>query len=81
MVIHESNVRDGYYDDALLEAENDMLEFSVPDLSPVTIAKVTVDNVSALDLIAEAEASYRAPGLETTSTDLILSDDNWSNSC
>lgn len=62
LVIHESNVRDGYYDVALLEAENDMLEFSVPDLSPVTIAKVTVDNVSALDLIGEAEAAETVEG-------------------
>ena len=32
-------------------------------------------------ITAFTEASYRAPGLEITSTDLMLSDDNWSNSC
>lgn len=51
LMIHESEVREGTFDVALVKPKNGMLEFSLADLSPVTIAKVKVDNVSNLNLV------------------------------
>ena len=53
LVIHESEKRIGTYDVTMVKPKKGMLEFSLDDLSPITIVKVKVDNVSNLDLIEE----------------------------
>ncbi len=57
LVIHESSKRTGMYDVVLENASSGKLEFSVADLSPVAIAKVTISNVATangtLDTVAD----------------------------
>lgn len=55
LVIHESEARVGTYDVTMVKPKNGMLEFSLADLSPVTIAKVKVDNVSNLNLVEDQD--------------------------
>ncbi len=50
LVIHESEKRIGFYDVALVKPQNKIIQFSVPDMSPITIAKVTVDEISNVSI-------------------------------
>ena len=47
-IIHESTEREGTYDVILTKANGNELGFEVPDLSPVTFTKVTINTVKEL---------------------------------
>ncbi|MDD3138751.1 MAG: leucine-rich repeat protein [Lachnospiraceae bacterium] len=48
LIVHESKVRTGTYDVLLARANQNELLINVPDLSPVTIAKITVDSAEEI---------------------------------
>lgn len=71
LVIHESEVRQGTYDVTMVKPKNGMLEFSLEDLSPITIAKVRLDDVSSIDLTEqESVESVNVPEEGTSSNTL-----------
>lgn len=71
LVIHESEVRQGTYDVTMVKPKNGMLEFSLEDLSPITIAKVRLDDVSSIDLTEqESVESVNVPDEGTSSSTL-----------
>ncbi len=71
LVIHESEERVGTYDVTMVKPKNGILEFSMPDLSSITIAKVKVDNVSNLNLVEEQDVeSVDGPSKSNSSNTL-----------
>ena len=48
LIVHESKIRTGTYDVLLVRANQNELSIEVPDLSPVTIAKLTVDSAETI---------------------------------
>ena len=50
LIIHESEKRAGIYDITMVKPKNGILGFDLADLSPVTIAKVSLENISDIDL-------------------------------
>lgn len=48
LVVHESTERDGKYDVLLVTAENNSITLSLQDLSPISVAKLSVESVTAL---------------------------------
>ena len=77
LIVHESSKRSGMYDVVLENPSSGTLEFSVTDLSPVAIAKVTVSNVAtangSLETVADTmDQQKNSKGMSAMSVIIIL---------
>lgn len=54
LIVHESDMREGTFDVLLCEADGDALNISIPDLSPITISKLTVEDIEELNVTEDS---------------------------
>ena len=54
-VVHESEVRSDTYDVILLTATKNTLSLELPDFSPVTVAKISIDEIVSQEEVTETE--------------------------
>jgi len=59
--IHESDMREGAYDVMLVTAENDCVTLNLPDLSPITLVKVSISKTPVME--PEPDTSTPEPGV------------------
>jgi hypothetical protein len=66
LIVHESTARTGIYDILFTRANGNQLSFSLKDLSPVTVVKVSIADTESTD---EAVTSSQPEALQTAQKD------------
>lgn len=61
LIVHESQLREGVYDVLLSRASGDSIEINIPDLSPVTVSKITVNDIEQLEMVTESTQTEETP--------------------
>ena len=61
LIVHESQLREGIYDVLLSRASGDSIEINIPDLSPVTVSKITVNDIEQLEMVTESTQTEETP--------------------
>ena len=69
-VIHESDVREGYYDVLLTQASGTDINIEIPDLSPVSYTKVSINTVKTME-IEDPEDAETPEAVDETENDGI----------
>lgn len=70
LVIHESSVRTNMFDVLLVSADNNELSFDLPDLSPVTVTKISIKN--SLNTGIDKNTTITEPETETENGELVV---------
>lgn len=61
LIVHESQLREGIYDVLLSRASGDSIEINIPDLSPVTVSKITVNDIEQLEIVTDSTQTEETP--------------------